>query len=105
MSLLEEERYGIRPRRESSETGVGEPLFEAFDLHPTVQRTIDELGKDHAVATLIQDTEKQVTEGVERLQEVFSRLLMSAGLGHMVDIVIHEIGSPMGKINRTATDT
>ena len=100
LSLLEEERYGIRPRRESSETGVGEPLFEAFDLHPTVQRTIDELGKDHAVATLIQDTEKQVTEGVERLQEVFSRLLMSAGLGHMVDIVIHEIGSPMGKINR-----
>ena len=70
LSLLEEERYGIRPRRESSETGVGEPLFEAFDLHPTVQRTIDELGKDHAVATLIQDTEKQVTEGVERLQEV-----------------------------------
>ena len=100
LSLLEEERYGIRPRRESSDTGVGEPLFEAFDLHPTVQRTIDELGKDHAVTNLIQDTEKQVTEGIERLQEVFSRLLMSAGLGHMVDIVIHEIGSPLGKINR-----
>lgn len=100
LSLLEEERYEIRPRQESSETGVGEPLFEAFDLHPTVQRTVDELGKDHTVTTLIQDTEKQVTEGVERLQEVFSRLLMSAGLGHMVDIVIHEIGSPMGKINR-----
>ena len=100
LSLLEEERYKIRPRQESSETGVGEPLFEVFDLRTTVQRTVDELGKDHSVATLIQDTEKQVTEGVERLQEVFSRLLMSAGLGHMVDIVIHEIGSPLGKINR-----
>ena len=100
LSLLEEERYGVRPRRESSDTGVGEPLFEAFDFHPNVQRTIDELGKDHAVATLIQDTEIQVKEGVKRLQEVFSRLLMSAGLGHMVDIVIHEIGSPLGKINR-----
>lgn len=100
LSLLEEERYGIRPRQESSETGVGEPLFEVFDLRTIVQSTVDELGKDHSVAALIQDTEKQVTEGVERLQEVFSRLLMSAGLGHMVDIVIHEIGSPLGKINR-----
>ena len=34
------------------------------------------------------------------MQEVFSRLLMSAGLGHMVDIVIHEIGAPLGKVNR-----
>ncbi len=100
LSLLEEERYGIRPRQESSETGFGEPLFEVFDLRTTVQSTVDELGKDHSVSTLIQDTEKQITEGVERLQEVFSRLLMSAGLGHMVDIVIHEIGSPLGKINR-----
>ena len=100
LSLLEEERYGIRPRRESSEIGIGEPLFEVFDLRETVQRTVGELGEDHAVTALIQDTEKQVTEGVERLQEVFSRLLMSSGLGHMVDIVIHEIGSPLGKINR-----
>ena len=100
LSLLEEERYGIRPRRESYEIGIGEPLFEVFDLRETVQRTVGELGEDHAVAALIQNTEQQVTEGVERLQEVFSRLLMSAGLGHMVDIVIHEIGSPLGKINR-----
>ena len=98
LSLLEEQRYRIRPRRRSA--GVDEPLFEAFDLRTTVQRTVGELGKGHKVAALIQDTEKQVTEGVERLQEVFSRLSMSAGLGHMVDIVIHEIGSPLGKINR-----
>lgn len=100
LSLLEEERYRIRPRQESSEAGAGEPLFEAFDLHSTVQTTIGELGKNHPVTTLIQDTEKQVSRGVKRLQEVYSRLLMSAGLGHMVDLVIHEIGSPLGKINR-----
>lgn len=98
LTLLEEKRYDIRPRRKTDDQI--EPLFEAFDVSPAVQQARKELGKDHPLATLIADTEKQVKEGVERVQEVFSRLLMSAGLGHMIDIVIHEIGAPLGKINR-----
>ncbi|MCK4659494.1 MAG: sensor histidine kinase [Phycisphaerae bacterium] len=98
LSLLETERYRLRPRRERP--GQAEPLFEAFDLSPTVHQARRELGKDHPIAHLIARTEMQVKSGVERVQEVFSRLLMSAGLGHMVDIVIHEIGAPLGKVNR-----
>jgi signal transduction histidine kinase len=66
----------------------------------TVKEVRRSLGPKHPVAALIGDTEKRIKAGVERVQEVFSRLLMSSGLGHMVDIVIHEIGSPLGKINR-----
>lgn len=98
LSLLEDGRYKLRPRRDSTEQV--EPLFEAFDISSVVQHAQKELGKKHPVAVVITETEKQIKEGVERIQEVFSRLLMSAGLGHMVDIVIHEIGSPLGKINR-----
>jgi len=98
LSLFEEERYDIRPRLKADDQI--ELLFEAFDVNPAVQQARKELGKDHPVAALIADAEKQVNEGVERVHEVFSRLLMSAGLGHMVDIVIHEIGAPLGKINR-----
>jgi len=98
LSLLEEKRYDIRPRRKTDDQI--ETLFEAFDVSPAVQQVRKELGKDHPVATLFSDTEKQLKEGVERVQEVFSRLLMSAGLGHMIDIVIHEIGAPLGKTNR-----
>lgn len=98
LSLLEEERYKIRPRQEPIEHAG--PLFEAFDISSTVQQTRKELGKKHPVTRLVIDTEKQVKAGVERVQEVFSRLLMSAGLGHMVDIVIHEIGAPLGKCNK-----
>jgi signal transduction histidine kinase len=98
LCLLEEERYRVRPRQETIETR--EPLFESFDISSVVKEAKKELGKEHPVTVLISDTEKQLKEGVERVQDVFSRLLMSAGLGHMVDIVIHEIGSPLGKINR-----
>jgi len=98
LSLLEEERYRLRPRRERIERT--DPLFEAFELRETVQRARSELGKDHPVTRLITEAEQQIKAGVERVQEVYSRLLMSAGLGHMVDIVIHEIGAPLGKIGR-----
>ena len=95
---VESYRYDVRPR-ESVET-TREPLFEAFDLRDTVSQTGTALGADHKVTALVTQLERQVAEGVERVQEVFSRLLMSAGLGQMVDIVIHEIGAPIGKINR-----
>jgi len=98
LSLLENERYILRPRRDQIESV--DPLFEAFELRETVQRARSELGKDHPVTRLITEAEQQIKAGVERVQEVYSRLLMSAGLGHMVDIVIHEIGAPLGKINR-----
>ncbi|HLG96898.1 MAG TPA: sensor histidine kinase [Bryobacteraceae bacterium] len=98
LALLEEERYSRRPHKETAEDG--EPLFEAFDLTDTVKEARASLGRDHPIALLLRDTEKRVKEGVERIQDTFSRMLLSAGLGHMVDIVIHEIGAPLGKVNR-----
>jgi signal transduction histidine kinase len=98
VTLLEENRYRVRPRQESRVRG--DQLFEAFDLRSAVREAESALGATHPVAKLIANTEKQISEGVEQVQEVFSRLLMSAGLGHMVDIVIHEIGAPLGKVNR-----
>ena len=97
LSLLESERYGLRPRRDTHEDAG--PLFEAFDLSATLRETARELGPGHAVTSLITEAEQRVREGAEKVHEVFSRLLMSAGLGHMVDMVIHEIGAPLGKAN------
>ncbi len=69
-------------------------------MSAVVTRARDELGPDHEVAKLIAETETRVHTGIERVQDVFSSLLMAAGIGHMVDIVIHEIGAPLGRINR-----
>lgn len=91
-------RYGVRPREHVDV--AREPLFESFDLAEVVGQARKTLGSDHQLTTLLTQLERQVNEGIERVQEVFSRLLMSAGLGQMVDLVIHEIGAPIGKINR-----
>lgn len=95
---IEAYRYDFRPRRQSEATR--DPLFEAFDIRDAVSQARTALGPNHEVAALIAQVERQVSQGADRVQEVFSRLLMSAGLGQMVDLVIHEIGSPIGKINR-----
>lgn len=101
LTLLEKERYALRPRQESNEKA--QPIFESFDLTATVKKVRGELGPQHPVTVLITDADKKVKEGIERIQDVFSRLLMASGLGQMVDMVIHEIGSPLGKINRQIT--
>jgi hypothetical protein len=98
LALLEEFRYGVRPRRK--EEKPDEPLFEPFDISDALTETRNTLGSDHPVTQLMARVERQVTDGVGRIQDIFSRLLMSAGLGQMVDVVIHEIGAPLGKINR-----
>lgn len=98
LEQIEAYRYGVRPRRQPE--AAKEPLFEAFDIRDAVSQARAVLGSDHSVTALLTQLERQVNEGVERVQEVFSRLLMSAGLGQMVDLVIHEIGAPIGKINR-----
>jgi signal transduction histidine kinase len=98
ITLLEEHRYHLRPRQKTPTRG--DQLFEAFDLTSAVRETRTALGASHPIAKLVVEAERQVSEGVEKVQEVFTRLLMSAGLGHMVDIVIHEIGAPLGKIAR-----
>ena len=98
ITVLEEQRYKFRPRQQTP--ARGEQLFEAFDLAPAVREARTALGASHPVTKLFSETERQVSQGVDKVQEVFSRLLMSAGLGHMVDIVIHEIGAPLGKIAR-----
>jgi signal transduction histidine kinase len=99
LTLLEAERYKLRPREDATpeETST---LFEAFDLTPVVKEADRQLGKQHPISQLVRKSDTEIREGVVRLQEHYSRLLMTAGVGQLVDLVIHEIGAPVGRANR-----
>jgi signal transduction histidine kinase len=98
LSVLEEERYKVRPREDRRPEEMS-TLFEPFDMSEVVQEADQRLGKQHPVSTLIRKKDTDIREGVQRLQDHYSRLLMAAGLGQMVDVVIHEIGAPLGRVN------
>lgn len=102
LALLEEERYKLRPREEvvSEDTRT---IFEAFDLAEVVAETDRQLGVKHPIAQLVRKSDVEIREGVVRLQEHYSRLLLTAGVGQIVDLVIHEMGGPLGRANRELT--
>src|SRR5260370_1724924 len=79
-------------------------LFEPFDMSEVVKEADEQLGKKHPVAALVRKKDVDIREGVQRLQEHYSRMLMAAGLGQLVDVVIHEIGAPLGRANRSLDD-
>jgi len=99
LALLEAERYKVRPREETKpeETNT---LFEVFDLTPVVEEADRQLGQKHPISQLVWKSDQGIREGVVRLQDHFSRLLLTAGVGQLVDLVIHEIGAPVGRANR-----
>jgi signal transduction histidine kinase len=99
LALLEEERYKVRPREENRIEEI-QTLFEVFDLSPVVEEADRQLGKQHPITKLVRKSDGEIRDGVKRLQEHYSRLLMMAGIGQLVDLVIHEIGSPVGRANR-----
>jgi hypothetical protein len=99
LALLEEERYGRRPRKETKPEEMS-TLFEPFDMSDVVAEADKQLGKTHPVSKLVQQKDADIREGVKRLQAHYSRVLLAAGLGQLVDIVIHEIGAPLGRVTR-----
>jgi signal transduction histidine kinase len=99
LKLLEEERYRARPR-EAEKPGDVRTVFSVFDLSTVVDAADRQLGKQHPVSVLVRKSDADIREGVVRLQEHYSRLLMTAGLGQLVDLVIHEIGAPVARALR-----
>lgn len=99
LKVLEEERYRVRPR-EDAKPEYATTLFEAFDMTEVVRETDRQLGRKHPVTKLVRKKNDEIRDGVKRLQEHYSRVLLAAGLGQLVDVVIHEIGAPLGRINR-----
>ena len=96
---LQEERYRVRPR-EDAKPEYTTLLFEAFDLSEVTTAAKEQLGNQHPITQMVRAKDSEIREGVVKLQEHYSRVLLAAGLGQLVDLVIHEIGAPLGRINR-----
>ena len=99
LAILEEERYVTRPREETKPEELS-TLYEPFDLSDVVTEADKQLGKKHPVSRLVKQKDTDIRDGVKRLQDHYSRVLLAAGLGQLVDIVVHEIGAPLGRVTR-----
>lgn len=96
LNEVEQRRYKIRPRKVTIQRDRG--LFSKLtftDAHEYVNRKYPE---DRKLATLMNKSAKDIDNRIEHVREVLSRYSKLITLGELIDNVIHDIGSPLGKI-------
>jgi signal transduction histidine kinase len=104
VALLERERFAQRKPEQTPLSPKGRGLFDDIsinDVADAVQRTHPE---DRALAAVVADAQKRLNAGVERVREVLSRYQRLATLGRLVDEVVHDGQSSVGRIRRATRD-
>lgn len=99
LNEVEIRRYNERPR-ENEDTNKGtESLFDRFSLKEVLVYLNEKLPENKEVLDLIQQKEIEINEGVKKVQEIISRYRRLTTLGQLLDVILHDGGNYLGKID------
>lgn len=100
---LENIRDDDRPKTEKvAAKQVG--LFEGFDLSSVRDAVKTRYPADREMLKIVDDSQRQLDEKVERVKTVLSRYQRLSSLGSLVDMVLHEGRQPVFNIRQDADD-
>jgi hypothetical protein len=102
ITLLEVERYGVRPRAEPQLLRRPGGIFAGFDLAAVRAHVNERYPGDSRLSELLGEAQHNLDDSVERAQEVVSRYRRLATLGELIDKVLHDGNAPLGKIGSEA---
>jgi len=100
LNEIERRRYTIRPRKIEVQHERG--LFAKLELTSAEEYIRNKYPDDKKLALLISGTARELDTRLLRFQDVISRYSRLVTLGELIDTVIHDISSPLGKIVNTA---
>jgi signal transduction histidine kinase len=101
LDLVEQPRYKARRPNvigTGSSGGPVKPMFSEFDLTPVADLVNVNYKNDHRLLSALKTAERNISRGVERVQEIISRYRRLATLGTLIDIVLHDARTPLAKI-------
>lgn len=101
LSMIEAERYKLRPRRETQPKRRG-GLLARFDLGDIRAAVRQELPDDTRIQSLLNTTQREFDERVGEVGEVLARYHRLATLGQLVDKVVHDAAQPIVAIRQAA---
>ncbi len=101
LSMIEAERYKLRPRREAQRKRRG-GLLARFDLGDIRAAVRQELPDDTRIQSLLDTTQREFDERVSEVGEVLARYHRLATLGQLVDKVVHDAAQPIVAIRQAA---
>lgn len=98
LNELEIRRYNERPR-ESTESTIHGNLLEKFSLKEITQYINANIPQNEAILKLVNKKDEEVKEGLTILQNTLARYRRLSTLGFMVDIILHDGGNFLNKID------
>lgn len=101
LSMIEAERYKLRPRKEAQRKRRG-GLLARFDLGDIRAAVRQELPDDTRIQSLLDTTQREFDERVGEVGEVLARYHRLATLGQLVDKVVHDAAQPIVAIRQAA---
>ena len=102
LSMIEVERYKIRPRRDAKRKRRG-GLLDRFDLSAISDAVRQELPHDTRIQSLVEATQENFDQRIGEVGEVLARYHRLATLGQLVDKVVHDTAQPIVAIRQSAT--
>lgn len=96
LNEVEGRRYRIRPRKVTIPAERG--LFSKLVLSDAHEYVNKKYQNDAKLVRLMNRSAKEIDNRMEHFREVLSRYSRLVTLGELVDNVVHDIGSPLGKI-------
>lgn len=99
LNEVETRRYIERPRENELDNPNKEGLFDKFSLKTIISYLNEKLPNNKEVIALVQNKELEIQEGVKKVQDVISRYRRLTTLGQLIDVILHDGGSYLGKID------
>ena len=110
IGLLEQDRYvarrpGGRPTGEGEQDGgrrSHRDPFEAFDISGVRAAVTERYGTNSDLLVLVDATQEHLTEAAGEVRDILSSFNRLAGLGRLVDAILHDGRGPLGSIDSAA---
>lgn len=99
LNEVEIRRYAERPRENDNDIQNKQSLFDRFSLKEVLVYLNEKLPENKDVFNLIQQKDSEIQEGVKKVQEVISRYRRLTTLGQLIDVILHDGGNYLGKID------
>ncbi len=100
LSIIERERFTLRPRQPKKGRGS---LFDPIDLEPLREAVSELAPHDDRIQGLVDKAQSDFDEQLKHAGEALSRYHRLATLGKLTDMVVHELAQPIFAIRQATS--
>jgi len=103
LNEVEQRRYSERPRENEKQNISQESLFEKFSLSSISTLVKETVPNNKVIIDAVEKKDNEIKESIVKVQEVISRYRRLTTLGQLIDVVVHDGGNYLNKIDLQAT--